>query len=61
MLAQQYGTFLLPLLIVGVFYMVYFRPQLKAQAALKAQQQGLKRGDKVVTAGGIVGTVARVL
>jgi preprotein translocase subunit YajC len=46
-------------LIVIVFYFLLIRPQQKQQKALKAKLGGLKRGDKVVTAGGIVGLVKK--
>ena len=57
----QYGQFLPLLLIFAVFYFLLIRPQQKHQNDLKKQLAALKRGDKVITAGGIVGTVARVL
>ncbi len=57
----QYGQFLPLLLIFAVFYFLLIRPQQKHQSDLKKQLGALKRGDKVITAGGIVGTVARVL
>lgn len=58
---SSYAQFLPLILIFGVFYFLLIRPQQKAQGELKKQISAIKRGDKVVTAGGIVGTVARVL
>jgi preprotein translocase subunit YajC len=46
-------------LIVIVFYFLLIRPQQVQQKTLKAKLGALKRGDKVVTAGGIVGTVKK--
>jgi preprotein translocase subunit YajC len=46
-------------LIFVVFYFLLLRPQQKQQKVLKAQLGALKRGDKVVTAGGIVGLVKK--
>jgi preprotein translocase subunit YajC len=46
-------------LIVIVFYFLLIRPQQKQQKELKGKLSGLKRGDKVVTAGGIVGLVKK--
>ena len=46
-------------LIVIVFYFLLIRPQQKQQKALKAKLGELKRGDKVVTAGGIIGLVKK--
>lgn len=54
-------TQFLPLvLIFGVFYFMLIRPQQTRQKQLKTMLGGLRRGDRVVTAGGILGTVGRV-
>ncbi len=47
-------------LIVIVFYFLLIRPQQTQAKELKAKQAGLSRGDKIVTAGGIVGVVKKV-
>ncbi|WP_119165488.1 preprotein translocase subunit YajC [Algihabitans albus] len=54
-------TFLPLILIFVVFYFLLIRPQQKRQKEHKAMVQALRRGDRVVTAGGIYGTVARVI
>ena len=52
---------LLPLvLIFVVFYFLMIRPQQQQQKTLKAQIAAVKRGDRVLTAGGIVGVVQKV-
>jgi preprotein translocase subunit YajC len=52
---------LLPLIaIFGVFYFILIRPQQKKQKEQRAMIDALSRGDKVVTGGGIVGTVIKV-
>jgi preprotein translocase subunit YajC len=52
---------LLPLvLIFVVFYFLIIRPQQKKMKDHKALVEGLRRGDRVVTSGGIIGTVAKV-
>ncbi len=56
----QYGQFLPIVLIFGVFYFLLIRPQQQAQKKLKARLSGLRRGDKVVTGGGLVGVVQKV-
>jgi preprotein translocase subunit YajC len=48
------------ILIVIVFYFLLIRPQQTQQKTLKAMLAALKRGDRVVTAGGIIGTVKKV-
>ncbi len=51
---------LLPLVaIFGVFYFILIRPQQKKQKDQRAMLENLVRGDKVVTGGGIVGTVIK--
>lgn len=53
---------LLPfVLIFVVFYFLLIRPQQKRAKEHKAMVEGLKRGDKVVTAGGIVAKVSKVI
>ena len=47
-------------LIFAVFYFLLIRPQQQKQKEMRAMLAALKRGDKVVTGGGILGTVQRV-
>ena len=47
-------------LIFAVFYFLLIRPQQQKQKEMQAMLQTLKRGDRVVTGGGILGTVQRV-
>lgn len=54
-------TFLPLILIFVVFYFLLIRPQQKRQKEHRAMVQALRRGDRVVTAGGIYGTVARII
>ena len=49
------------ILIFVIFYFFLIRPQQKRMKDHKAMVAALKRGDKVVTSGGIIGTVERVL
>lgn len=52
---------LLPLIaIFGVFYFILIRPQQKKQKEHRVMLEALQRGDKVVTGGGIVGTVIKI-
>ena len=48
------------LLIFGVFYFLLIRPQQKKQKEHKALLAALKRGDRVLTAGGIFGKVTTI-
>jgi preprotein translocase subunit YajC len=47
-------------LIFAVFYFLLIRPQQQKQKEMRGMLAALKRGDKVVTGGGILGTVQRV-
>ena len=49
------------ILIFVIFYFFLIRPQQKKMKDHKAMVATLKRGDKVVTSGGIIGSVERVL
>jgi preprotein translocase subunit YajC len=54
-------TFLVPLLIMAViFYFLLIRPQSQRMKQHKAMVEAVKRGDIVVTAGGLVGKVTKV-
>jgi len=48
---------LMPIAFVAIFYFLLIRPQQKAQKELKKRVSELKKGDKVITSGGIHGTV----
>ncbi len=45
------------ILIFGIFYFFIIRPQQKRQKDLSKMVDGLKKGDKIVTSGGILGVV----
>lgn len=47
-------------LMLVVFYFFMIRPQSKKQKELKKFRENLKKGDKVVTIGGIHGTILEV-
>lgn len=46
--------------IFGVMYFFMIRPQQKKQKEIEKFRNSLKKGDKVVTIGGIYGTVAEI-
>jgi preprotein translocase subunit YajC len=54
------GGLLPMLLIIGVFYVLLIRPQQKRQKDLQQTISQLKSGDRVVTTGGIIGTITTV-
>lgn len=52
---------LLPmLLIIAVFYVLLIRPQQKRQKQLQETISQLKAGDRIVTTGGVIGTITTV-
>lgn len=55
------ATQFLPLILIFVvFYFLLIRPQQQKQKEMRRMLGALKRGDRVVTGGGILGTVQRV-
>ena len=54
---SQYGMILFLVAIFALFYFVMIRPQRKRQKEQQAMTQGLQKGDRVITAGGIYGTI----
>ena len=59
--AQGFAQFIPLILIFVIFYFFLIRPQQKRVKDHKAMVESLKRGDEVITSGGIIGTVDRVL
>lgn len=49
--------FLMFPLIIGIFYLIVFRPARQRQKKLQEMVENLKTGDKVITNGGLLGTV----
>ena len=55
------GQFIPLILIFVIFYFFLIRPQQKKVKEHKTMVENLKRGDKIITSGGIVGTVERIM
>ena len=55
------GQFIPLLLIFVIFYFFLIRPQQKKAKEHKQMTENLKRGDQIITSGGIIGTVDRVM
>ena len=53
-------SFMPLVLIFGLFYFLLIRPQQKKKKEHKDMVKNLKRGDEVITSGGIIGKVERV-
>jgi len=55
---QNPFVMLLPILVIGVlFYVLMIRPEKRRRSEVTQMQEGLKKNDRVVTIGGIIGTV----
>ena len=57
----QFAQFIPLILIFVIFYFFLIRPQQKRVKDHKAMVESLKRGDEVITSGGIIGIVDRVM
>ena len=55
------GQFIPLILIFVIFYFFLIRPQQKKAKEHKTMVENLKRGDKIITSGGIVGRVERII
>ena len=61
MSGQGFAQFIPLILIFVIFYFFLIRPQQKRVKEHKAMVEALKRGDEVITSGGIIGVVDRVM
>ena len=59
--SQGLAQFIPLILIFVIFYFFLIRPQQKRVKDHKAMVESLKRGDEVITSGGIIGVVDRVM
>ena len=46
--------------IIGIFYFLFIRPQQKQQKTHREMMAALQKGDKVMTTGGLIGTIVGV-
>ena len=54
------GFWIMMLLMIAVMYFFMWRPESKRRKEMAKFREGLKKGDKIITAGGIYGTVKEV-
>jgi len=57
---EIYSTLIMFALIIGIFYFMIIRPQQKRQKEREALLSQVKKGDKVITAGGVHGKVVAI-
>lgn len=58
--AGAFGSFIPLILIFGIMYFLLIRPQQKKLKDHKAMVEAVRRGDQVITAGGIIAKVSKV-
>ena len=61
MSGQGIAQFIPLILIFVIFYFFLIRPQQKRVKDHKAMVASLKRGDEIITSGGIIGTIDKVM
>ena len=61
MSGSGFGQFIPLILIFVIFYFFLIRPQQKKVKDHKSMVASLKRGDEVITSGGIVGKIEKIL
>ncbi len=54
------STLLFPVILIAIMYFLMIRPQMKRQKEHKAMLEKIKRGDEVLTNGGIAGVVTAI-
>ena len=59
--SSGFAQFIPLILIFVIFYFFLIRPQQKRVKDHKAMVASLKRGDEIITSGGIIGTIDRVM
>lgn len=57
---SAWGGMIMILAMIVIFYFFMIRPQSKKQKELKKARDAMKKGDKVVTAGGIHGRIKEI-
>jgi preprotein translocase subunit YajC len=57
---SPYSGLIMMVLLIGVFYFFFIRPQQKKAKETKIFRESLKKGDKIVTIGGIHGKVLEI-
>lgn len=55
-----FGSMIFLLLIIVIFYLFFIRPQMKRSKDQKKFRENLKKGDKIITIGGLHGKIVEV-
>lgn len=57
---QQYSMLFFFVIMILVFWLLMWRPEAKRRKQMQTFREGLRKGDKIITAGGIYGVVKEV-
>ena len=57
---EALGTWGTIVVMIAIFYFLLYRPQKKQQSRRRAMLDSLKKGDQVITIGGIYGTIEEI-
>ncbi len=57
---NQWSSLIFLLLIIVIFYLFFIRPQVKRSKDQKKFREAIKKGDKIITIGGIHGKIVEV-
>lgn len=57
---SPWGSIIMIVAMIAIFYFLMIRPQQKKQKEMRKFREGLKVGDRVITAGGIHGKISAV-
>ncbi|MCM1448939.1 MAG: preprotein translocase subunit YajC [Clostridiales bacterium] len=57
---SPWSSLIMIVLLIGIFYFLMIRPQQKKQKEIKKFREGIKVGDRIITAGGIHGKVSSI-
>jgi len=57
---NPYSSLLFFAVLILIFYFFMIRPQMKKQKELRQYRESLKKGDKIVTSGGIYGRIVEI-
>ena len=54
---QGWSSMIMIVLLIAIFYFLMIRPQQKKQKEIRKFRESLRKGDRVITAGGILGKI----
>ena len=58
---QGWSSMIMIVLLIAIFYFLMIRPQQKKQKEIRKFRESLRKGDRVITAGGILGKIKMMI